>query len=246
MELNINCHEYSVYQTLLEKYLTGEVEDDEIILLYKDEDGTIKDWYYNHEYMRDFNTSDPNIDIKWILLYNMIGHTFKEAIVLDTLLELEYRLMGSPKIKELREKLGFTLDKLAFELRMPARTLERIEKGLEMPPNYIMRRIYVKLVNEVEQKEFEEENPRDDFLDKLLNGTLNEDNKKDEKYNEALEATIAEMLDDSIDNLGKNKKNNFEDEEIYITPSKTAIDNFYKKAFADLEEKIQKNLEDND
>ena len=69
--------------------------------------------------------------------------------------------------------------------------------------------------------------------------------KKDEKYNEVSEAVIAEMLDDSIDNIGKKKKNNFE-EEIYITPSKTAIDNFYKKAFADLEEKIQKKLEDND
>lgn len=184
MELNSNCHEYSVYQTLLEKYLTGEVEDDEIILLYKDEDGTIKDWYYNHEYMRDFNISDPNIDIKWILLYNMIGHTFKEAIVLDTLLALEYRLMGSPKIKELREKLGLTLNKLAFELRMPVRTLERIEKGLEMPPNYIMRRIYVKLVNEVEQKEFEdrinklaEDNPNDDFMQLLIKDLFRDDNK---------------------------------------------------------------------
>ena len=38
--------------------------------------------------------------------------------------------MGSPKIKDLREKLGLTLDKLAFELRMPVRTLERIEKRL--------------------------------------------------------------------------------------------------------------------
>ena len=35
------------------------------------------------------------------------------------------------------------------------------------------------------------------------------------------------MLDYSIDNLGKN---NFEDEEeIYITPSKSAIDNFLQK-----------------
>lgn len=245
MELNKNCHEYSVYQTLLEKYLTGEVEDDEIILLYKDGDGTIKDWYYNHEYMRDFNISDPNIDIKWILLYNMIGHTFNEAIVLDTLLELEYRLMGSPKIKDLRKELGLSLEDLAIKLRIPKMTLYRIENGLEMPPSYFVRSIYVQLVDEVEQKRYEEENPRDDFLDKLLNGTLNEDNKKDEKYNEALEATIAEMLDDSIDNIGKKKKNNFE-EEIYITPSKTAIDNFYKKAFADLEEKIQKKLEDND
>ena len=107
-----------------------------------------------------------------------------------------------------------------------------------------MRSIYVELVDEVEQKRYEEENPRNDFLDKLLNGTLNEDNKKDEKYNEALESAIAAMLDDSIDNLGKNKKNNFEDEEeIYITPSKSAIDNF----LADLKEKVKKQqLEDND
>ena len=105
-------------------------------------------------------------------------------------------------------------------------TLYRIENGLEIPPSYFMRSIYVQLVDEVEQKRYEEENPRNDFLDKLLNGTLNEDNKKDEKYNEALEVEIAEMLDDSIDNLGKN---NFEDEEIYITPSKSAIDKFIKK-----------------
>ena len=77
-----------------------------------------------------------------------------------------------------------------------------------------------------EQKRYKEENPNDDFLDKLLNGTLNEDNKKDEKYNEALEAEIAEMLDDSIDNL---RKNNFEDKNIYITPSKSEIDKFMKK-----------------
>ena len=123
-------------------------------------------------------------------------------------------------------------------------TLYRIENGLEIPPSYFMRSIYVELVDEVEQKRYEEENPRNDFLDKLLNGTLNEDNKKDEKYNEALESAIAAMLDDSIDNLGKNKKNNFEDEEeIYITPSKSAIDNF----LADLKEKVKKQqLEDND
>ena len=155
--------------------------------------------------------------------------------------------MGSPKIKDLREELGLSLEDLAINLRIPKMTLYRIENGLEIPPSYFMRSIYVQLIDEVEQKRFEEENPRNDFLDKLLNGTLNEDNKKDEKYNEALEAVAAEMLDDSIDNLGKNKKNNFEDEEeIYITPSKLAIDNFYKKAFADLEEKTQKKLEDND
>ena len=51
------------------------------------------------------------------------------------------------------------------------------------------------------------------------------------------------MLDDSIDNLGKN---NFEDkEEIYVTPSKSAIDNFYKKVLADFEEKVQNKLKDN-
>jgi DNA-binding helix-turn-helix protein len=154
--------------------------------------------------------------------------------------------MGSPKIKDLREELGISLEDLAIKLRIPKMTLYRIENGLEIPPSYFMRSIYVQLVDEVEQKRFEEENPKNDFLDKLLNGTLNEDNKKDEKYNEALEATITEMLDDSIDNIGKNKKNNFEDEEIYITPSKSEIDKFYKKAFADLEEKVKNKLEDND
>ena len=151
--------------------------------------------------------------------------------------------MGSPNIKDLREELGLSLEDLAIKLRIPKMTLYRIENGLEIPPSYFMRSIYVQLVDEVEQKRYEEENPRNDFLDKLLNGTLNEDNKKDEKYNEASEAVIAEMLDDSIDNLGKN---NFEDkEEIYVTPSKSAIDNFYKKVLADFEEKVQNKLKDN-
>ena len=39
--------------------------------------------------------------------------------------------MGSPEIIDLREELGLTLEELAIRLRMPARTLDRIEKGLE-------------------------------------------------------------------------------------------------------------------
>ena len=47
-----------------------------------------------------------------------------------------------------------------------------------------MRRIYVKLVNEVEQKEFEdrinklaEDNPNDDFMQLLIKDLFRDDNK---------------------------------------------------------------------
>ena len=76
--------------------------------------------------------------------------------------------MGSPNIKDLREELGLSLEDLAIKLRIPKMTLYRIENGLEIPPSYFMRSIYVQLVDEVEQKRYEEENPRNDFLDKLL------------------------------------------------------------------------------
>lgn len=49
-----------------------------------------------------------------------------------------------------------------------------------------MRRIYVKLVNEVEQKEFEdrinklgEENPNDDFMQLLIKDLFREENNED-------------------------------------------------------------------
>lgn len=66
--------------------------------------------------------------------------------------------------------------------------------------------------------------------------------------NEDLEAVIAaEMLDDSIDNLGKNKKNNFEDEEeIYITPRVGHSYEEAKESIKRIEKMIQKQqLEDN-
>ena len=250
MELNIESSGYQPYIRLMDLYIAGMLKDDDIILFCRNGDGTIADWFFNHDFMQKLDFEDPDMpsdDQAWILLYRieLESNRLIEATVLDVALELEYQLMGSPNIKDLREELELSLEDLAIKLRIPKMTLYRIENGLEIPPSYFMRSIYVQLVDEVEQKRFEEENPRNDFLDKLLNGTLNEDNKKDEKYNEVSEAVIAEMLDDSIDNIGKKKKNNFE-EEIYITPSKTAIDNFYKKAFADLEEKIQKKLEDND
>ena len=250
MELNIESSGYQPYIRLMDLYIAGMLKDDDIILFCRNGDGTIADWFFNHDFMQKLDFEDPDMPIddqEWILLYRieLESNRLIEATVLDVALELEYQLMGSPNIKDLREELELSLEDLAIKLRIPKMTLYRIENGLEIPPSYFMRSIYVQLVDEVEQKRFEEENPRNDFLDKLLNGTLNEDNKKDEKYNEVSEAVIAEMLDDSIDNIGKKKKNNFE-EEIYITPSKTAIDNFYKKAFADLEEKIQKKLEDND
>lgn len=252
MKLNENSEEYKVYTRLLEDYEDEVLADDEIILLLRSPEGDILNWFYNHDTMDRDYLGDPVIkaasDQNWLLLYLIHSeyNNLTEAMVLDVILELEYRLMGSPNIKDLRKELDLTLSELAIKLRIPKRTLFRVENGWEKLPDYAMHSIYINLIDEVVQKQFEEENSEDDFLDKLLNGTLNEDDKKDEKYNEVSEALTAEILDDSIDNLGKNKKNNFEDEEIYITPSKTAINNFYKKAFADLEEKIQKKLEDND
>lgn len=69
----------------------------------------------------------------------------------------------------------------------------------------------------------------------------------DNQNNEALEDVVAEMLDDSIDNLGKNKKNNFEDEEeIYITPRVGHSYEEAKESIKRIEEMIQKQqLEDN-
>jgi DNA-binding helix-turn-helix protein len=189
MELNKKSKEYKLYDRLLYSYKNDIVQDDDIILLFRSADGIILNWFFNRDIMEEYYVGDSENNLEyqnWILLYLVESkyNNLTEAIVLDTLLELEYRLMGSPKIKELREKLGLTLNKLAFELRMPARTLERIEKGLEMPPNYIMRRIYVKLVNEVEQKEFEdrinklaEDNPNDDFMQLLIKDLFRDDNK---------------------------------------------------------------------
>lgn len=191
MELNKKSKEYKLYDRLLYSYKNDIVQDDDIILLFRSVDGIILNWFFNHDVMEEYYVGDSENNLEyqnWILLYLVESkcNNLTEAIVLDTLLELEYRLMGSPKIKDLREKLGLTLDKLAFELRMPVRTLERIEKGLEMPPNYIMRRIYVKLVNEVEQKEFEdrinklgEENPNDDFMQLLIKDLFREENNED-------------------------------------------------------------------
>lgn len=254
MELNIESTEYPAYTRLLEQYTNCILRDDDVILIARNYDGTIAQWFYNHDVMQNYDSEDPDLnfeDAAWLLFYRIEAecNNLKEALVLDVLLELEYQLMGSPEIIDLREELGLTIEELAIRLRMPARTLDRIEKGLEIPPSYVMRSIYVRLVNEVEHNRFKdrieklgEENPNDNFMDLLYKDLFGNQN------NEDLEAVIAaEMLDDSIDNLGKNKKNNFEDEEeMYITPSKSAIDNYYKKAFADLEEKIQKKLEDND
>lgn len=251
MKLNENSEEYKVYTRLLEDYKDEVLADDEIILLLRDAEGHISNWFYNHDTMDKYYLGDPVVkaasDQNWILLYLIHSeyNNLTEAMVLDVILELEYRLMGSPNIKDLRKELDLTLGELAIKLRIPKRILFRVEEGWEKLPDYVMHSIYVKLIDEVENKRFEkqieeleEENPGSDFMD------LFKDN--DEKYNEALEAAITEMLNDSIDNIGKNKKDNLEDEEeMYITPSKSAIDNSYKKTFADLEERVQKKLKDN-
>ena len=64
--------------------------------------------------------------------------------------------------------------------------------------------------------------------------------------NEDLEAVNAEMPDDSIDNLGNNKKNNFEEEELYITPSKLAIEDLYITPSKSAIEEFMKKLKEND
>ena len=129
---------------------------------------------------------------------------------------------------------------------MPARTLDRIEKGLEIPPSYVMRSIYVRLVDEVEYNRFkdrieklEEENPNDNFMDLLYKDLFGNQN------NEDLEAVNAE-IDDSIDNLDKNKKKNFAEEEIYVTPRVGHSYEEAKESAKRIEEMIQKQqLEDN-
>lgn len=237
MKLNENSEEYKVYTRLLEDYKDEILADDEIILLLRDAEGHISNWFYNHDTMDKYYLGDPVIkaasDQNWLLLYLIHSeyNNLTEAMVLDVILELEYRLMGSPNIKDLRKELDLTLGELAIRLRIPKRILFRVENGWEKLPDYVMHSIYVRLVDEVENKRFKdrieklgEENPNDNFMDLLYKDLFGNQN------DEALEAVnAAEMLDDSIDNLGKNKKNNFEDKNIYITPSKSEIDKFMKK-----------------
>lgn len=128
--------------------------------------------------------------------------------------------------------------------------MDRIEKGLEIPPSYVMRSIYVRLVDEVEYNRFKgrieklgEENSNDNFMNLLYKDLFGNQN------NESLKAVAAEMLDDSIDNLGKNKKNNFEDEdeEIYVTPKVGHSYEDAKESLKRIEEMIQRQqLKDND
>ena len=255
MELNKESTSYPAYTRLLEQYTNRILKDDDVILIARNYDGTISQWFYNHDVMQKYDLEDSDLDFDdktWILFYKIeheCNNSLTEALVLDVLLELEYQLMGSPEIIDLREELGLTIEELAIKLRMPARTLDRIEKGLEIPPSYVMRSIYVRLVNEVEHNRFKdrieklgEENPNDNFMDLLYKDLFGNQN------NEDLEAVIAaEMLDDSIDNLGKNKKNNFEDEEeIYITPRVGHSYEEAKESIKRIEEMIQKQqLEDN-
>lgn len=183
IELNTESSEYPIYIRLLEQYISGMLKDDDIILFCRNGNGTIANWFFNHEYMEKLDFDDSNIpyeDQNWMLLYSIEKEAdlLIEAEVLDVILELEYRLMGSPNIKDLRKKLDLTLDELAIKLRMPKVNLYRIEKGIEIPPNYIMQSIYIKLVDEVRQNQLEEENAKNDFFDKLLKEAT-DDNKED-------------------------------------------------------------------
>lgn len=177
MELNKESKEYEVYIRLLEDYKDEVVEDDEIILLWRSYDGEIINWFYNHDVMDNYYLGDPVVkassDQNWILLYLLLSehNDLTEAMVIDVILELEYRLIGSPNIKDLREELDLTLGELAIELRIPKRTLFRVERGWEKLPDYVMRSIYIKLLDEVEHKrserlieELEEENSDNDFM----------------------------------------------------------------------------------
>lgn len=254
MELNKESTSYPAYTRLLEQYTNRILKDDDVILIARNYDGTISQWFYNHDVMQKYDLEDSDLDFDdktWILFYKIeheCNNSLTEALVLDVLLELEYQLMGSPEIIDLREELGLTIEELAIKLRIPARTLDRIEKGLEIPPSYVMRSIYVGLVNEVEYNRFkdrieklEEENPNYNVMDLLYKDLF------DNQNNEALEDVVAEMLDDSIDNLGKNKKKNFAEEEIYVTPRVGHSYEEAKESAKRIEEMIQKQqLEDND
>ena len=252
MELNNESTSYPAYTRLLEQYTNRILKDDDVILIARNYDGTISQWFYNHDVMQKYDLEDSDLDFDdktWILFYKIeheCNNSLTEALVLDVLLELEYQLMGSPEIIDLREELGLTIEELAIRLRMPARTLDRIEKGLEIPPSYVMRSIYVRLVDEVEYNRFkdrieklEEENPNDNFMDLLYKDLFGNQN------NEDLEAVNAE-IDDSIDNLDKNKKKNFAEEEIYVTPRVGHSYEEAKESIKRIEEMIQKQqLEDN-
>lgn len=252
MELNKESTSYPSYTRLLEQYTNRIIKDDDVILIARNYDGTIAEWFYNHDFMQKCDLDDPDLDYEdstWILFYKIAAESnnLTEALVLDVLLELEYQLIGSPEIIDLREELGLTIEELAIKLRMPARTLDRIEKGLEIPPSYVMRSIYVRLVDEVEYNRYKdrieklgEENPNDNFMDLLYKDLFGNQN------NEDLEAVNAEMPDDSIDNLGNNKKNNFEEEELYITPSKLAIEDLYITPSKSAIEEFMKKLKEND
>ena len=160
MELNTRSIEYKPCCRLLEEYKDGIVQDDEIILVYRSNEGIILNWFYSHDIMEDYDPTIVNNTVEeqgWILQY-IIGKeldSLTEAMVLDVIWELEYRLMGSPNIKDLREELDLTLGDLAIKLRIPKRTLFRIERGWENLPDYVMRSIYIKLLDEVEYKRSE-------------------------------------------------------------------------------------------
>lgn len=256
MELNKESTAYPAYTRLLKQYTNRILKDDDVILIARNYDGTISQWFYNHDVMQKYDLKNPDLDFDdktWILFYkieNECNNSLTEALVLDVILELEYQLMGSPEIIDLREKLGLTIEELAIKLRIPARTLDRIEKGLEIPPSYVMRSIYVRLVDEVEYNRYKdrieklgEENPNDNFMDLLYKDLFGNQN------NESLKDVIAKMLDDNIDNLGKNKKNNFEDEdeEIYVTPKVGHSYEEAKESLKRIEEIIQRQqLKDSD
>ena len=227
MELNKESTGYSAYTRLLEQYTNRIIKDDDVILIARNYDGTIAEWFYNHDFMQKCDLDDPDLDFEdsaWILFYQIEAESnnLTEALVLDVLLELEYQLMGSPEIIDLREELGLTIEELAIRLRMPARTLDRIE----VEHNRFKNRI----------EKLGEENPNDNLLYLMYKDLL------DNQNNEALEDVSAEMLDDSIDNL---ERNNFEEEELYITPSKLAIEDLYITPSKSAIEEFMKKLKDN-
>ena len=119
MELNKESTAYPAYTRLLEQYTNRILKDDDVILIARNYDGTIAQWFYNHDVMKKYDLDDPDLNFEdqaWLLFYRIESECngLTEALVLDVLLELEYQLMGSPEIIDLREELGLTIEELAI------------------------------------------------------------------------------------------------------------------------------------
>ena len=74
MELNTEISGYQPYIRLMDLYIAGMLKDDDIILFCRNGDGTIADWFFNHDFMQKLDFEDPDMPIEdqaWILLYRI-------------------------------------------------------------------------------------------------------------------------------------------------------------------------------